>query len=201
MIVIKIYIKTAICYRKKTKVHVTLHVPTPLYRFFFPFSLVERLNSLLNLHFASLSFSVSSVNHAQPNRRRRFQLPFRLRKPPLLRGSRRSFAGGAEQPSHLPLRPLRRANLRHLLYLPSQTQPLQVKNQLLLRLLLRLPYILIFGLVWFCFILQNMFMEICYHHRKYHFSTSNIFLINRKRWQTTKVSLYNQYFSFRGPIK
>lgn len=112
--------------QKRTKESYLLHhLPTHLYPFFL---LSREVQFFTQLHFSIPFFSVNSVNHGQPNRRRRFQLPFWLRKPPFLRSSCRSFAGGAEQPSHLPLRSLRRANLRHLLYLPSQPQPLQVNR-------------------------------------------------------------------------
>lgn len=69
---------------------------------------------------------IITVNHGEPDRRRRLRVPFRLRQPLLLGGPRRSSPAGAEQPPHLPLRPLRRANLRHLLHHPSLLQPLQV---------------------------------------------------------------------------
>lgn len=81
-----------------------------------------------------LFFGVSSVNHGEPNRRWRVRVPFRVRQPLLLRGPRRSSAGGAEQPPRLPVRPLRRANLWHLLHLPSQPQPLQVLLRLFIQL-------------------------------------------------------------------
>ena len=57
---------------------------------------------------------------------RRLSLPLWLRKPLLLGGPRWSSAAEPEQPSYLSIRPLCRANLRHLLHCPSQTQPSQV---------------------------------------------------------------------------
>lgn len=50
-------------------------------------------------------------------------VPVGLPQPLLLRSSPRSSTPRPEQPSPLPVRPLRRANLRHLLHFPSQAQP------------------------------------------------------------------------------
>jgi hypothetical protein len=51
-----------------------------------------------------------------------------VREPHGVGGDPGSSAAGPEQPARLSLRPLRRADLRHLLHLPSQSQPSQVRN-------------------------------------------------------------------------